>query len=34
VASALAGLVCIGLAEGVLKAADKIDVASMWKGKA
>jgi len=34
VASALAGLVCIGLAEGVLKAADKVDVASMWKGKA
>ena len=30
-ASALAGLVCLGVAEGVLKAADKFDVGGFFK---
>lgn len=30
-ASALAGLVCLGVAEGVIKAADRIDVAALWR---
>jgi len=28
--AAIAGLACIGIAEGVLKAADKLDVGKVW----